>query len=311
MRVAVTGATGFVGGYVVNELLRRGHAVRVLVRGDAARSRFNRPVESAPGDVTDPASLDAFASGCDALIHLVGIIHEKGGRSFDQIHRQGTENVVVAATRAGVRKYVHMSAMGCSASAASEYGRSKAMGEEAVKRSKLDWTILRPSIVFGPGDGFVSLFAKIIRLNPGFIPVIGPGTVRFMPVSVRDVARLFADSLEKPDASRRPFEVGGPETFTMDEIDREIAAALGKPGKPLVHFPVWVGSLLAAATSIAPSWIFPKPLLTRDQLRSLSQDNVGDTSAAVAVFGPIERDFRTGIREYVRPKSRHDPTIGI
>ena len=311
MRVAVTGATGFVGGYVVNELLRRGHAVRVLVRGDASRSRFNRPVESAPGDITDPASLDAFASGCEAVVHLVGIIHEKGGRSFDQIHRQGTENVVVAATRAGVRKYVHMSAMGSSASSASEYGRTKAMGEEAVKRSKLDWTILRPSIVFGPGDGFVSLFAKIIRLNPGFIPVIGPGTVKFMPVSVRDVARLFADALEKPDAARRSFEVGGPGMFTMDEIYQEIAAALGKPGKPLVHFPLWVGGLIATAMSLAPRWVLPKPLLTRDQLRSLSQDNVGDTSAAAAIFGPIERDFRSGIREYIRPKLRHDPTIGI
>ena len=97
----------------------------------------------------------------------------------------------------------------------------------------------------------------------------------------------------------------------MNDIYREIAAALGKPGKPLVHFPVWVGRLLAAAMSIAPRWILPEPLLTRDQLRSLSQDNVGDTSATVEVFGPIERDFRAGIREYVRPKSRHDPTIGI
>ena len=312
MRVAVTGATGFVGGYVVNELLRRGHAVRVLVRGaNGVASRFNRPVESSPGDITDPASLDPFASGCDALVHLVGIIHEKGGRSFDQIHRQGTENVVVAATRAGVGKYVHMSAMGSSASSPSEYGRTKAMGEDAVRRSKLDWTIFRPSIVFGPGDGFVSLFARIIRLNPGFIPVIGPGTVRFMPVSVRDVARLFADALEKPDASRRSFEVGGPGTFTMDEIYREIADALGKPGKPLVHFPIWAGSLLATAMALAPRWVLPEPLLTRDQLRSLSQDNVGDVSATAAAFGPVERDFRTGIREYIRPNSRHDPMIGI
>lgn len=311
MKVAVTGATGFVGGYVVNELLRRGHKVRVLVRGPESRSRFNLPVESAGGDVCDPASLDAFASGCDALVHLVGIIHEKAGRSFDQIHRQGTENVVVAASRAGVAKYVHMSAMGSSASSASEYGRTKAMGEEAVKRSKLDWTIFRPSIIFGPGDGFVSLLARIVRRKPGFIPVIGPGTVKFMPVSVRDVARLFADALEKPDASRRSFEVGGPGTFTLDEINREIASALGKSGKPIVHFPLWIGSFFAASMSLVPRWILPEPLLTRDQLRSLSQDSVGDTSGTVAVFGPIERDFPTGIREYLRPPSRHDPTIGI
>jgi uncharacterized protein YbjT (DUF2867 family) len=311
MKVAVTGATGFVGRSVVNELQRRGHSVRVLDRHTGAGSRFNRPVESVPGDVADPATLDPFASGCDALIHLVGIINESGGRSFDQIHRQGTENVVVAASRAGVGRFVHMSAMGASPSSPSEYGRSKAMGEEAVKRSKLDWTIFRASIIFGLGDGFVSLIARIVRGNPGFIPVIGPGTVRFMPVSIRDVARLFADALEKPETSRCSFEVGGPETLTLNDLYREVAAALGKPEKPLLHFPLWFGYLLATAMSLAPRWVLPEPLLTRDQLRSLSQDNVGDTSATAAAFGPIERDFRAGIREYVRPKSRHDPTIGI
>ncbi|MGH9443106.1 MAG: complex I NDUFA9 subunit family protein [Thermoanaerobaculia bacterium] len=311
MKVAVTGATGFVGGYVVNELLRRGHWVRALVREPGIQSRFNRPVEPVVGDLTDPASLDPFARGCDAVVHLVGIIHEKAGRSFDQIHRQGTENVVVAASRAGVGKYVQMSAMGSSASSPSEYGRTKAMGEEAVKRSRLDWTIFRPSIIFGPGDGFVSLLARIIRRNPVFIPVIGSGTVRFMPVSVRDVARLFADSLEKAEASKKSFDVGGPGIFTQDEINREIAVALGKPRKPLVHFPIAFGSLLARANSLVPRFILPQPLLTVDQLKSLSQDSVADTSAAASVFGPIERDFRSGIREYIRPPSRHDPTIGI
>ena len=311
MKVAVTGATGFVGRYVVNELLRRGHSVRVLTRGSEARSRFNHPVEAVRGDIADAATLAPLASGCEAVVHLVGIINESEGASFDQVHRQGTENVVVAASRAGVQKYVHMSAMGASPSCPSEYGRTKAMGEEAVKRSRLDWTIFRPSVIFGPGDGFVTLIARIVRRNPGFIPVIGPGTVRFMPVSVRDVARLFADALEKPDASRLSFEAGGPETFTMDEIYREIAAALGKGGKPLVHFPVGFGYLLAAAMSLVPRWVLREPLLTRDQLRSLSQDNVGDTAATVSTFGPLERDFRVGIREYIRPKSNHDPTIGI
>lgn len=311
MKVAVTGATGFVGRNVVNEILRRGHSVRILARDSDPRSKFNRPVEAVGGDVEDAASLEPLASGCEAVIHLVGIIDESGRSSFDRVHRQGTENVVAAATRAGAARYVHMSAMGASPSSPSEYGRTKAMGEEAVKRSKLDWTIFRPSIIFGPGDGLVSLFARVVRKNPGFIPVIGPGTVRFMPVSVRDVARIFADALEKPEASRRAFDVGGPEIFTMNDIYREVAAALGKPGKPLVHFPVGFGYLVAGAMSVIPRWILPKPLLTRDQLRSLSQDNVGDTSAAVETFGPIERDFRSGIREYIRPKSRHDPTIGI
>ena len=130
-------------------------------------------------------------------MHLVGIIHEKGDQTFDRVHREATENVLVAAQAAGAKRYLHMSAMGASEDSPSEYGRTKAAGEKAVRASSLDWTIFRPSIVFGPGDGFVSLLAPIVRSNPGFIPVIGPGTTKFQPVAISDVARLFADALEK------------------------------------------------------------------------------------------------------------------
>ena len=307
MKIAVTGATGFVGGYVVNELARRRHELRVVVRrSDSAVSRFNRTVESADGDILNPDSLAAAFSGCDAVVHLVGIINEKGGHSFDEIHRQGAENAVAAAQKANVRRYLHMSAMGSSPDAPSEYGRTKAAGEDAVRRSKLDWTIFRPSIIFGPGDGFVRLLAKVVDGNPGFIPVIGPGTVKFMPVSARDVGRVFADSLEKPESAGKAFELGGPETFSMNEIYREIASALGKPRKPMIHFPVWYGRILATLMGV-----LPRPPLTNDQLNSLSRDNVGDTSATTAIFGPSTREFRSGIREYIHPRGRHDPTVGI
>src|SRR5262249_8306847 len=198
-----------------------------------------RSVEARTGDVRDVDSLAAAAAGRDAVIHLVGIIHEEGDQTFDRIHREAAENVVAAMKSAGVRRLLHMSAMGSSLDAPSEYGRTKAAGERAVRESGQDWTIFRPSIIFGPGDGFVSLLAPIVRGNPGFIPVIGDGTTRFMPVSVYDVARVFADALEKPETVRAAYEVGGPETLTLNEIYREIAAAVGKPSKPLVHLPVW------------------------------------------------------------------------
>jgi len=307
MKIAVTGGTGFVGGFVVNELLRRGHEPLVVARRpDEARSRFNRPVAAAAGEVSDTASLYRAFAGCDAVVHLVGIIHEKEGRSFDAVHRQGAENVVEAMKKTGVRRLVHMSAMGSSADSPSEYGRTKAAGEEAVRRSGLDATIFRPSVIFGPGDGFVTLLATVVRGNPGFIPVIGPGTVRFMPVAVREVARIFADALEKPESVGKTFEVGGPETLTMNEIYREIAAALGKPRKPLVHLPIAWGRLLAAGMAVLPN-----PPLTADQLRSLSRDNVGDVEPTAALFGAPGTKFADGIREYVHPKSRHDPRIGI
>ena len=307
MRIAVTGGTGFVGGFVVNELLRRGHDVRVLARRpDDARSRFNQRIHAVGGDLADGPALETAFSGRDAVVHLVGIIHERGGLSFDAVHRQGVENVVAAARKSGARRLLHMSAMGASPDAPSEYGRTKAAGEEAVRRSGLDATIFRPSILFGPGDGFATLLARICRLSPFVIPVIGPGTVRLMPVSVREVARIFADALEKPETAGRSFELGGPETLTLDEIYRAVAAALGKPAKPLVHLPLWYGRLLATVMSV-----LPEPPLTRDQLRSLSRDNVGDTAPTAEVFGAPSQKFADGIREYLRPKSRHDARIGI
>ena len=313
MRILVTGATGFVGTYVVNELLRRKHDVAVLARHpESARNRYNLPVSVAAGNVLEPASVRRAADGREAVVHLVGIIAEKGEQTFDRIHREGAENVVRAARDAGVRRFLHMSAMGSSEDSPSEYGRTKAAGEKAVRESGLDWTVFRPSIIFGPGDGFVTLLAGVVRGNPGFIPVIGPGTTRFMPVSVHDVARVYADSLEKPETAGQAFEIGGPETLTLNAIYREIALAVGKSRKPLVHLPLWWGRFLAARfEGIARRGWIDVPPLTRDQLRSLSRDNTADVSRTVAVFGGEWRDFRSGVREYLSGRTRHDPKFGM
>jgi len=312
LKILVTGGTGFVGTHLVNALLRRDHAVAVLERRPGAtRNRFNRPVEAVSGDVLDEGSLERAASSRDAVIHLVGIIHEKGLQTFDRMHREAVEHVVAATRAAGVRRLLHMSAMGSAEDAPSDYGRTKAAGEKAVRGSGLDWTIFRPSIVFGPGDGFVSLLASIVLGNPGFIPVIGPGLTRFLPVSVYDVARVFADALEKPATVRETYEVGGPQVLTLNQIYREIAAAVGKPRKPLVHFPLWWGRFLAGRFEWAArkGWLDDPPL-TRDQLRSLSRDNSADTSSTVALFGGAWREFRPGIREYLGRGGGHDPRFG-
>lgn len=313
MRVLVTGATGFVGTHLVNALLRRGHEVAVLARQPgAARNRYNRPVEAYRGDVLDVASLARAFAGRDAVIHLVGIIHEKGAQTFDRMHREAVENVVASMKTAGIRRLLHMSAMGTSPDSPSEYGRSKAAGEAAVRGSGLDWTIFRPSIIFGPGDGFVSLLAPIVAKNPLFIPVIGKGETKFQPVSVYDVARIFADALEKPETIGRTFEVGGPGVLTLNEVYREIAAAIGKPRKPLLHLPLWWGKLLARVfESLARRGLIDAPPLTRDELKSLSRDNAADVSETVATFDGEWKEFRPGLQEYLTGGVKHDPRSGF
>jgi uncharacterized protein YbjT (DUF2867 family) len=313
VKILVTGGTGFVGTHLVNALCRRGQSVAVLARHpDGARNRFNRPVERVRGDVLNVPSLVAALRGRDAVIHLVGIIHEQGAQTFDRMHRLAPENVAAAAREAGVRRLLHMSAMGASEESPSEYARTKAAGERVVAESGLDWTIFRPSIVFGPGDGFVSLLAPIVRKNPLFIPVIGRGETRFQPVSVYDVARVFGDALEKPETVGKTFEVGGPDVLTLNEIYREIATVVGKPRKPLLHLPLWWGRLLARMfESLARRGWIAQPPLTRDQLRSLSLDNVGDVSETVAVFDGEWREFRAGLREYLTGGMEHDPRSGF
>lgn len=312
MKVLVTGGTGFVGTHLVNTLLRRGHAVTVLARDPRkTRNRYNRPVEAAQGDVLDLASIERAASGHDAVVHLVGIIVEKGEQTFDRMHREAVENVLAAAKTAGVRRFLHMSAMGSSEDAPSDYSRTKAAGEKAVRASGLDWTIFRPSIVFGYGDGFVGLLAPLVRNNPGFIPVIGDGQNRFQPVAVEDVARVFADALENPVTVGQTYEVGGPEVLTFDQLLRQIAAAVGKPRKRLVHLPVWYGRLLARLFEwLARRGVLADPPLTRDQLKSMSRDNVGDVSATVAAFPGGWKPFGPGIRPYLS-NGRHDPRNGF
>ena len=313
MKLLVTGGTGFVGTHLVNALVRRGHEVAVLARrADHARNRYNRPVEPRRGDVLDAASLPAAIAGRDAVIHLVGIIHEKGNQTFDRLHREAVENVVAAMSASGVRRLLHMSAVGAAEDSPSEYGRTKAAGERVVRQSGLDWTIFRPSIVFGPGDGFVSLLAPIVDKNPVFIPVIGKGRTRFQPVSVYDVARVFGDALENPNTVGKTFELGGPDIFTLDEIYREIATVLGKRRKPLLHFPIWWGWFLARTfESLARRGWIDAPPLTRDQLKSLSRDNVADVTETLAVFNGDWRELRDGLREYLTGGMKHDPRSGF
>jgi NADH dehydrogenase len=280
-RVFVTGATGFVGRTVVQTLRAEGHVVRCLVRRGSEEDLHGfEAIERVEGDILGPTdALQADIAGCDTVVHLVGIIREfpSRGVTFERIHHAGTVNVLEAASRAGVRRFLHMSSLGTRPGARSRYHQTKWAGEEAVRASGLAWTIYRPSVIYGPGDGFVSLLAGMIRRLP-VVPVIGDGQQRLQPVAVEHVAAGFARAVRFEATVKHTYEVVGPDAVTMMQMLELIGAALHRPVRT-VRVPFALMRPVAQLMQGFPS--FP---LTRDQLLMLQEDNTGNPQPFYAAF---------------------------
>ena len=280
MKVFLTGATGFVGGHMLKRLLDEGHTVRALVRDpQRAAKRIQGNVEFLAGDVVSGAGLDAAMAGCDAVVHLVGIITEKGANTFEAVHHIGTRNVVEAAKRAGVRRFVHMSALGVRADGVARYQTSKWKGEEEVRRSGIPYCILRPSLIFGSGDGFVTQMMEMMRKAPLFRPVPGDGSPKFRPIFIDDVTFCFARALTAEAATHQTIELGGADELTLNEVLKEVARCAGVRKRP-IHVPL---PLMFAAAAVAQT-ILPNPPVTLDQLRMLKEGSTCD-------IGPMTRTF--------------------
>jgi uncharacterized protein YbjT (DUF2867 family) len=281
MTVLVTGGTGFIGPKVVHALRAQGREVRALVRRpDRATQLAGWGAEVVAGDVTDPASLRAAAAGCTAVVHLVAIL--KGAPSdFHRVMTQGTSNLVAAAKEAEVKRFVLMSALGTSETTKDTvpYFTSKWAMEQAVLESGLEYTIFRPSFVFGRDGGALPTFLKQVRYSP-VVTVIGSGVQRIQPIWVEDVAEYFSRAVDQPQAANRTFEIGGPDVVTWNELYLKIAKVLGKRRK-LVHVPVSVARAGAQLTQWAPG-----APLTTDQIAMIEAgDNVASSSDAVDTFG--------------------------
>jgi uncharacterized protein YbjT (DUF2867 family) len=292
-RVFITGGTGFVGRAVIQALRAEGYAVRCLVRrGSEPDLRGFGAIERVEGDVMARQTLDDGLAGCDAVVHLVGIIRERPaiGSTFERVHVQGTQNVVGAAAAAGVRRYLHMSALGTRAGARSRYHRTKWAAEEAVRSSPLPWTIFRPSIVYGPGDEFVTMLRGMIEGLP-VVPVIGSGRQRLQPVPVAQVAQGFARALALEATVKHTYDVGGPDAVSMVELLDMIAAALGRRRRLKVHVPI---RLVRPVTQILHR--LPGYPLTPDQLLMLEEDNTCDPSAFFSTFGLTPVPLAVGLR---------------
>jgi NADH dehydrogenase len=299
--ILVTGASGFVGSHLLPALIDAGHRVVGMTRNRASAERIKRrltPAQRAQadtrlGDVTIPATFGPAIVGTDAIVHLAAIPRDyDGGASLRLVNTEGTRNVVAAARQAGIRRFVHQSALGTEDDPALHYASSKARAEAIVEDSGLDWTILRPSLLWGERDGFFNIVAGLVRYAPGIVPVPGRGTARFQPLWIGDLARIVVAALADPDQTvERAFDLGGPRYWTYREITRAVMQAMGRPGI-IVPMPVPLISLVAGA---AERVRLPFPAAT-DQLRQLRLDNIGPLDAVAANFGfePTDMAGRLG-----------------
>ena len=292
-RVFITGATGFVGRGVVQALRADGHIVRCLVRrGSEPLLKGLGAVERVEGDVLIRRTLDVAMAGCDAVIHLVGIIRERPAlaETFERLHVDATLNVLAAASGAGARRVLHMSALGTRPGARARYHQTKWRAEEAVRSSGLDWTIFRPSIIYGAGDELVSMLARLVRRAP-VVPVLGSGETRLQPIAVEHVAEGFVRALRTPVSVGQTYEVAGPATYRFVELLDVIGAAIGRPRVRKVHVPL---GLVSAATR-ALGWLpfFP---VTTDQLIMLGEDNVTDPMRFYTDFGIAPESLAAGLK---------------
>jgi uncharacterized protein YbjT (DUF2867 family) len=292
VKVFLTGATGFVGRNMIPRLLAEGHAVRALVRGRPGERtrllqgfRHEGDFQYVPGDVITSAGLDQGMQECDAIIHLVGIIVEKGMNTFDAVHHIGTRNVIEAAKRARVKRLVHMSALGVRENGVAEYQRSKWEGEEEVRRSGIVYCILRPSLIFGPGDGFVAQMIDMMKKSPFVRPVPGDGFPKFRPIFVEDVTFCFVRALTEEAAANQTVELGGADELTLNEVLAEIARCAGVK-KRVVHIPMPLMFLAARMASMLPN-----PPVTPDQLRMLQEGSTCDIEPMRQIFGFAPRGF--------------------
>ncbi len=294
MKVFVTGGTGFVGNEVVRQLVAQGHEVSALVRSgseDKLAMGTSSQVQIHPGDVTQPDSLLPAMQGCDAVIHLVGIIREipAKGVTFKRLHVEGSRHVIDAAVSQGITRFLQMSANGVRLEATIDYHQTKWQAEQFLRDTALDWTILRPSLIFGRGGEFVNMLADLIRKLP-VIPVIGDGQYRLQPVSVIQVAESFVKALTLPESIGEIYHLGGSKSYTYDEILDLTGKALGKDKVHKIHQPVF---MVKPFVKLLEG--FEKFPLTQDQLAMLLEGNECDIHNWAETFSIQPISYAEGI----------------
>ena len=276
-RVVLIGGSGFVGGWLARQLAERGIRVTVPTR-DRRHCKWPTPRPEADFvevDSNDPQALSTLLAGADAVVNLVGILHDRDpgmpyGAGFAAAHVELPKRIVTAMRANGVRRLVHISALCAATDAPSAYLRSKAAGENALLATNgdLDLTIFRPSVIFGPNDAFLNLFAGLLRIFP--VLPLGGAEARFQPVFVGDVAGAICDSLVNAATIGGVYELGGPKVYTLRELVAFTAMQIGRR-RLIIALPTWLASLQAQLLGLLPN-----PPMTPDNLRSMQVANVTD-----------------------------------
>jgi NADH dehydrogenase len=297
--ILVTGASGYVGNNLVRRLIHAEKPVRAMVhsraKAEARLANVRDRVEIVAGDVTRPDTLAPALDGVDAVVHLVAVAIEKGGQTYQRVNTQGTINIVDAAKAAGVHRFINMSQYGADSRAPFPFLASKGKAQDHVAASGLEWTALRPSVIWGPQDEFANVQARLVKLTPLIFPVVGDGQAKFQPVWVGDVVEAILRCLDDPATAGNEVELGGPEVLTYEEIVRRVLRAL-HARRLTVKVPV---PLLRPAVKLM-EFALPNPPVTTGLLDMLKVDNVIEHNALTEVFGITPRPFTPENLAYMR-----------
>jgi uncharacterized protein YbjT (DUF2867 family) len=271
-RVTVFGGSGFLGRYVVERLADRDVVVKAAMRDPEAAKHLKTlgqvsQVNLIACDVTDPEAVRRAVAGADAVINLVGIRAPRKLQTFKAVHVDAAATIASAAHEQGCKALVHVSAIGASRTSLSEYGRSKAAGETAIRDAFPAASIIRPSVIFGREDGFFNLFGGLARMLPA-LPLFGGGKTGFQPVYVADVADAVIAALYDPAANGKDYELGGPKVYSFAELMGLLLHEIRRD-RFLVPVPFFIGDIQATFAGLLPN-----PPFTRDDMKSLREDNV-------------------------------------
>jgi uncharacterized protein YbjT (DUF2867 family) len=269
-KVTILGGAGFVGSSLVTKLDQAGYQVKVLSRRrETAKHLILLPnVQAVTCDISDNRALKDALIGSDAVINLVGILHEDGKNGFENIHHQLPRRIAQLCDELGIARLIHMSALQASKNAPSAYLKSKAAGEAAVNEfsKKLDITIFKPSVIFGRDDSFINMFANLVRYLP--VIALAKPDAKFQPIWVEDVTQCFVNALENTATYGETYELGGPQIVTLKQIVEKVMHILGKQ-RPIIGLNDTLSMLQAFMLELMPI-----KLMTRDNIRSMQVDSI-------------------------------------